>query len=319
MRVGLPEPNRARGAQAGVLPWRLPGTGLSSIGAGLAWNDFWRRLTGAWEMESERRRLFLWLPAMMSIGILLYFAADREPSLWAPVTGICLSAGGAIALRRRLVALHVCLALAAAFAGFAAATWRTAAIATPILDRMRIGQLSGYVESVEARDAGARLVLLVTAIAGVEPTRQPRRVRVNIKGGSIAPGDHISASARLLPPPGPARPGGYDFGRDAFFRGIGAVGSIPGKISLTPSPVAPPPGLAVSVAIDKARNALTQRIASVGGGQAGAMAAALVTGKRGLITETTNTDLRAAGIYHIVTCYPIIATAFCLFRQLEAT
>lgn len=31
------------------------------------------------------------------------------------------------------------------------------------------------------------------------------------------------------------------------------------------------------------------------------MAAALVTGKRGLIAEQTNDDLRAAGIYHIVT------------------
>jgi competence protein ComEC len=300
MRFGLPEPNRARGAQAQVLPWRLPGSGLAGLGLSLAWDDWRRRFIAALEIEIERRRLFLWLPVMMGVGILLYFTADREPALWAPLTGFGLAAALAIALRRRRAALHLCLALAAVFAGFAAATWRTAAIATPILDRMRIGQLSGYIESVEARDAGARLVILVTGIAGLEPARIPKRVRVNIKAGSIAPGDHISANARLLPPPGPARPGGYDFGRDAFFRGIGAVGSIPGKISLTPPPGPPPAGLALSVAIDRARNALTQRIASVGGGQAGAMAAALVTGKRGLITETTNTDLRAAGIYHIV-------------------
>ncbi|MDX2033144.1 MAG: DUF4131 domain-containing protein, partial [Blastocatellia bacterium] len=211
-----------------------------------------------------------------------------------------LAAAGAVGLHRRPGAARALIALAAVFAGFAAATWRTASVASPLLDRPRIGQLTGFVESVESRDAGARLVILVTGLAGVEAAERPRRVRVNIRAGEVAPGDHIAAVARLLPPPGPARPGGYDFGRDAFFRGLGAVGSISGKITLTPPPQAPPAALQVAAALDRARNALTQRIASIGGGQAGAMAAALVTGKRGLITDTTNADLRAAGIYHIV-------------------
>ena len=42
------------------------------------------------------------------------------------------------------------------------------------------------------------------------------------------------------------------------------------------------------------------RIAAAIGGPKGAVAAALVTGKRGLIPEETNEDLRAAGIYHVV-------------------
>jgi competence protein ComEC len=295
---------KSRGALAGVLPSRLPASWLGG-GVGLIWRDLiWRDWPGharkAFAAEAERRRLFLWFPVMMGIGILLYFAADREPALWAPLVGVALAGGLAIALRRRQLALPVCLGLVAVFVGFSAATWRTATIMAPTLDRPRSGQLTGYVESVEARDAGARLVVLVTGIAGVDRERQPKRVRVNIKVETVAPGDHITANARLLPPPGPARPGGYDFGRDAFFRGIGAVGNIPGKIMLTPAPGPPPPELARAVLIDRARNALTARIAGVGGGQAGAMAAALVTGKRGLITETTNADLRAAGIYHIV-------------------
>lgn len=214
-------------------------------------------------------------------------------------------------------------ALAAAFAGFAAAAWRTATIAAPLLERPRVGQVSGFVESVEARDAGARLVIRVTGIAGLDRPLWPKRVRVNIRSGAVAPGDHVAAVTRLLPPPGPARPGGYDFGRDAFFRGIGAVGSIAGKIALSPPPHPPDWDLRLAAAIDGARNALTQRIASVAGGQAGAMAAALVTGKRGLITETTNADLRAAGIYHIVSIsglHMVLAagTIFWLVRALLA-
>lgn len=52
--------------------------------------------------------------------------------------------------------------------------------------------------------------------------------------------------------------------------------------------------------VDAARNALTERIAGAIGNPAGGVAAALVTGKRGLIEERTNDVLRAAGIYHIV-------------------
>ena len=315
--------SRSRVAQAGVaLAWP-PTLKLRGVGLSLWLADIGRALGAALEAEAERRRLFLWLPVMMGLGILLYFAADREPALAAPLAGFAAAGAGAFAFRQKRLAVIACIALAAIFAGFTAATWRTATIAAPMLDRPRIGVVTGFVESVEARDAGARLVLLVTSIAGVEAGKQPRRVRVNVRTGAVAPGDHISAVARLLPPPGPARPGGYDFGRDAFFRGLGAVGSVAGKITLTPPPHPPPRSLATAVAIDRARNALTQRIAEIGGGQAGAMAAALVTGKRGLITEATNADLRAAGIYHIVSIsglHMVLAagTIFWLVRALLA-
>ena len=314
---------RPPGARAMLLPWRFPAPGFGQAGLAVALGEARDTLLRALAREAERRRLFLWLPVAMGVGILLYFAADQEPALWAPLAGLALATLAGVLLRRRPRAFCVCLALAAAFAGFAAAAWRTATIAAPMLDRPRVGQVTGFVESVEARDAGARLVILVTGLAGLEPALWPRRVRVNIRAGTVSPGDHIAAAARLLPPPGPARPGGYDFGRDAFFRGIGAVGSVAGKIALTPSPRPPPWHLQLAAGIDRARNALTQRIASVAGGQAGAMAAALVTGKRGLITETTNTDLRAAGIYHIVSIsglHMVLAagTIFWLVRALLA-
>jgi competence protein ComEC len=323
MRSAPPELQPRRGALAWALPGRPERARFPLAGLELAFADARHRLLAACATEAERRRLFLWLPVLMGLGILLYFAADREPALWAPAAGFAAASATAILLRSRRPAMLACIALAAIFAGFGAAAWRTATIAAPMLDRVRIGQLTGFVESVEARDAGARLVVLVTSIAGLEPAQQPKRVRVNIKAGSVAPGDHISAVARLLPPPGPARPGGYDFGRDAFFRGLGAVGTIPGKVSLSPPPWPAPFELQLRAAIDRARNALTERIATIGGGQAGAMAAALVTGKRGLITETTNVDLRAAGIYHIVSIsglHMVLAagTIFWLVRALLA-
>lgn len=315
-----------RGAvQAGVLavPARLRRATTFIPPVPWPWRDWGGWLRRAAETEIERRRVFNWLPVFMGIGVVLYFLADREPGLAAPLAAAMVFSIAALFLRRRRAALAACIATAAVFAGFAAATWRTASIAAPALARNHVGKLTGFVEALEQRENGVRIVLLVTAMPGIEPAQRPQRVRVTTPVKSLNPGDHIGASARLLPPPGPARPGGYDFARDAFFRGIGAVGNIAGKVELVPAPTTMPRSLAWAVAIDRARNALTERIATIGGGQAGAMAAALVTGKRGLISEETNNDLRAAGIYHIVSIsglHMVLAagTIFWLVRALLA-
>jgi competence protein ComEC len=274
-------------------------------------------------LEVERRRLFNWLPVFMGIGVLFYFAADREPALWAPLGASLFCAVVAFCVRQKPVVFAVIIALCAIFIGFSASVVRTMSVAGPVLDRTRVGQLSGFVESVEKRSNGSRIVVILTGFSDLAPEARPLRARVTLASGSVTAGDHVTALARLLPPPEPARPGGYDFARDAFFRGVGAVGSIPGSVKLSTTTVPEPSGLAMSVAIDKARNALTERIARQIGGQAGAVAAALVTGKRGLISEETNDVLRAAGLYHVVSIsglHMVLAagTIFWLVRALLA-
>jgi competence protein ComEC len=319
-----PDERRSR-VRAGVLalPARLRRAAGFAQPLSVSLRDRGGRLRRAIETEIARRRLFNWLPVCMGVGVLLYFLADREPGLASPLVGLGLCTLAAVLTRRRRAVMVVSIAVAAVFAGFAAAAWRTAGIAAPALARNHVGKLTGFVEALEQREKGVRIVVRVTDLPGIEPAQRPRRVRVSTPVATLKPGDHISATARLLPPPGPARPGGYDFARDAFFQGIGAVGNIAGKIALTPAPVPMPRRLALAVAIDQARNALTERIATSGGGQAGAMAAALVTGKRGLISEETNNDLRAAGIYHIVSIsglHMVLAagTIFWLVRSLLA-
>ncbi|WP_232630241.1 ComEC/Rec2 family competence protein, partial [Methylobacterium sp. Leaf118] len=197
--------------------------------------------------------------------------------------------------------LAVALGLAAAFLGFAAGVWRVASVAGPVLARTTIAPLVGLVEALDEREGGARLIVRVERFGDLDAAARPHRVRVSHRSGQVVrPGDAIRATARLLPPPEAARPGGYDFARDAYFRGIGAVGSLTGKVEIR-APTAPlPVELRLAARIDEARNVLTRRISEAIGGQAGAVAAALVTGKRGLITEETNAVLRAAGIYHVV-------------------
>ncbi|MFC7400336.1 ComEC/Rec2 family competence protein [Chelatococcus sp. GCM10030263] len=273
--------------------------------AAAAGDDPAQRLLGALRralaLEAERRRLFLWLPVAFSAGILLYFAADAEPSLWPSLTGAGLAAAAAFALGRHPRAMNMAIAVAMVMGGFATATWRTREVSAPVLARPMIAKLRGLVLSVDQRPAGPRMVLRVETFGSLTIAERPVQVRVSMKPGtSVKAGDFIEATARLLPPPTAARPGGYDFARDAFFDGLGAVGSLVGKVTVAAPPAPPDFWTALAIAVDVARNRLTDRIAQASGGQEGALAAALVTGKRGLITEDVNDALRAAGIYHIV-------------------
>lgn len=263
---------------------------IAALGAGLA-------------REAEQRRLFPWLAVAFGAGILVFFTAtDGAPSLAAPLiaAGLCLAVTPV--LRARPVALALVLALAALFLGFAAGIWRVASVAGPVLTRVTIAPLAGLVEGLDEREGGARLIVRVETFGDLDAAQRPRRVRVSTRAApSVRPGDTIRATARLLPPPEAVRPGGYDFARDAYFRGIGAVGSLVGKVEIGAPAESLPPSLRLAAAIDAARNAFTRRITEAIGGQAGAVAAALVTGKRGLISNETNDVLRAAGIYHVVT------------------
>lgn len=259
-------------------------------------------LRGQWAIEVQARRPFLWLPVFFGVGAILYFAAEHEPPLWPSLVASLAFLVLAWRARRaeRIGTMRVCLAAAFLFAGFSAGATRTIMAAAPVLERQLVARVTGYIEAIDVRADGARLLVRVGSIAGLPPTETPQRVRVNMRGRpGFESGDTIAATMRLLPPPAASVPGGYDFAREAWFRGIGAVGNMVSRPERAPA-LEVPSAVAAMAAIDRARNRLTRRIAETIGGTKGAVAAALVTGKRGLIPEETNEHLRAAGIYHIV-------------------
>ncbi len=264
--------------------------------------DWGRVFAQALAREVEERRFFLWLPVAAMGGVALNLSADREPVLWLPAGLTALFTGLAIVSRKKPVALGVSLAFAALSAGFLSTSLRTARVAAPVLDRVRIVRLQGYVEEVDLRPVGARMMVAVTSAEGMPREKVPRRVRVTMrKAPDVVAGDYVALKARLLPPSHAALPGGYDFARDAFFVGVGAVGSTLGPIKILP-----PPGDAswrrrFSAAIDHARNRLAVRVDKIIGGDEGAIAAAMVTGKRDFLSNDAKDLIRQAGIFHIIT------------------
>jgi competence protein ComEC len=205
-------------------------------GASLTHGWRWLRATAI----AEGERWTLWLPVALGAGVALYFALPIEPPpslAWPFLVAailISLAAAGSDTMAGR-----VSLGLIAALAiGFSTAQLRTAHVAAPVLLH-RVGPvvIDGRVESTALHGKGVRLVLAPQTIGHMQPDIRPEKVRVSIRSGAemLRPGDTIEVRAVLMPPPAPATPGDYDFGRAAYYLQIGAVGYSFGK----PTVIAP--------------------------------------------------------------------------------
>lgn len=254
-------------------------------------------------LDRERDQLPLWLPVGTGFGIAIWQFGG--PSIWCGV--VAASASLALfsflvpsgSLSRQIVQMIALTSLI----GFSLITLRSEAVAQPVLGKLWIGEFYGRVESIEnisARNV-IRLRLATGSGAGLPPF-----VRVNLTPrqfrDSFQPGAILRLRARLLPPAGPALPGGYDFARRAWFQQIGATGSALGAVWLHR------PATGHSVLASR-RAALTQHILAAMPKGAGGIGAALVTGDQGHINEADAQAMRSSGLAHLLSISGLHVTA----------
>lgn len=256
------------------------------------------------EVGSQGLRWRLWAPVAFGGGCGMYFALDREPALWP----LALMAAAAVGLwlgvkrtgARRAVTwplmILACLAL-----GLAAAKWRTERVAGPIAPAMSEPvRIEGWVVDVDSpSESGPRIILAPVRIAGLAPEATPIRLRATVRGAPPAPGEAIRVFAILNPPPAPASPGAYDFGRNAFFQGLGGVAFALGETRPTVVPQ-PPDGLARIMTINRLRYGLAQQIVERLGPRIGGVAAAMVTGHEAWLERSDLDAMRDSGLAHIL-------------------
>ncbi|WP_235535041.1 ComEC/Rec2 family competence protein [Sphingomonas sp. Leaf339] len=251
-------------------------------------------------LEIERDQLGLWLPVALGGGVVLWFALPR-PALWAAAM-LALVAGGltlfALGRGGRLVRSLAVGALAMAL-GMALIWWRAERVAAPVLGRPAVVAMTARVERVEPLVArGLVRLTLAPDVASLRP-----RVRVNLTEADapaeLSAGATIRLRARLMPPPEAAVPGAYDYARVAWFTGIGATGRG----------FAPVKVIAAGRGEAGLRRALTGHVTSRVAGSAGGVAAALVTGDTGSISENDAEAMRAAGLAHLLSVSGLHITA----------
>ncbi len=88
--------------------------------------------------------------------------------LWLPLLLCAIALLACWLTRRQPLAFSLSLGALALVAGFVAAELRARAVATPMLDRIRILHLTGTIEEVDRRPEGSRFLM---SIAG---RRRPR-------------------------------------------------------------------------------------------------------------------------------------------------
>jgi len=251
-------------------------------------------------LAAERERWLLWLPVAFGAGVGLYFGLPREPAPWMGFIAIALLLGPTIVWRARMAAFVPLLGLLAMALGFAAAQWRTERVAAPLLtERFGPAEIVGRIEELERLGTAARLTLAPLSIEGLEPRQLPRlvRLRVGSPPPEAIPGAVVRLRGVLLPPPQPALPGGYDYAREAFFRGLGGVGYAFGAVLVEADATG---ASGWSLFWSRLRADIGGELRQVLDGDVAAVSEALLTGERAAISEPLREAYRDSGLAHLL-------------------
>lgn len=253
---------------------------------------------------ADRFRWPLWLPGVLGAGAGLYFSLPVEPGwpLALAAAGLALAAAAA-ALGLDKARWRIVFALLAALClGFAVAKMRTELVRAPVLHReMGPVRFAARVVEAEPRGNGSRMVLEPVSIARLG-NQAPARVRLTVRARSAVPepGTWLNVLAVLRPPPSPAMPGDYDFGRWAYYQRIGAVGYLYGRPRAIAPLRAPSPRDRVLAGLESLRGTMTARVRAEISGREGIIAAALITGERADIDPGDQTAYRDSGLMHVL-------------------
>ena len=259
-------------------------------------------------LEAEREQLPPWLAVGFGSGIASWFALDT-PGEWKAF--LCIAAGlagfGFLFGNGRVGRAIGWFALAATL-GCALVWARSEWVEQPRLDRPVVAEVMGTVESVDHLAAKETVRLLLRTRGG----DLPPRVRVSIKDDALpvglARGAVVQVKARLAPPPPMALPGTYDFARDAWFNGIGAVGKALGPLAVLQP--------AEARGFDRARTGLRQHIAERLPESSAGIAIALATGDQNAVRDDDAEAMRRSGLTHLLSVSGLHIAAVVAFAML---
>ena len=246
----------------------------------------------------------MWSPVAFGGGCATYFALKTEPPLWPLAVAATAAVGLWLSARRLALGRGwtlPLLMLACFTLGMAVAKLRTEAVAAPIAPALVAPTVvEGWVIDVDSPgSAGPRVVIAPVRIQGLTPDQTPVRLRATVRGEIPVPGQAVRLFAILNPPPAPASPGAYDFGRNAFFQSMGGVAFALGETR--PAYLEPPLWrVRAAMAVNGMRFDLASRIVARLGERTGGIAAAMTTGQEAWLNPDDVDVMRDSGLAHIL-------------------
>lgn len=257
----------------------------------------------AFGWDYDRGSPFLLVPVFAGSGAIVYFSLPSEPRLSAILFGLTALAGFKLLAHGRYLT-GMCLSAALLIvSGMLCAKLETLRLDMPMLGSGVTTRLTGRIVAINRADRGGwRLTMNVVATERPHLRYAPARLVVSTRTlpADAAIGGGVRGLVHLRPPSGPVRPGNYDFAFHNFYRGIGGSGFFLGRPEAIP--LAKPADITTRMLFMVAamRQGLTDRILGHMPGEAGAIAASLITGQRDGISEATNNAMRLSGLSHIL-------------------
>lgn len=253
---------------------------------------------------AEARRVVLWFPVALGLGVQAYFLLPTEPAFLHLSAAVAVVAGVLLSVRHEAVRLLLAVLLCF-ITGAAAASLRASSVAAPVLGAETTALVEGRVRAVSQSQSGRpRLLLDAPTIYGLDKTATPARVRIALRDtkdrAEYRPGDWISVMARLSPPGGPVEPGAYDFARAAWFDRLGAIGVATGPVARLDGPPPQGPLGALWLSVQSSRASIGAALRDGVAGEAGAFAAAVAVGERVGLPPETLEALRISGLAHLL-------------------
>ncbi|MCO5071082.1 MAG: ComEC family competence protein [Rhizobiaceae bacterium] len=253
--------------------------------------------------EMARGTAFNFIPVFLALGALFYFSAPFEPA-WSYLLLPTVAFVILTTLLRRRILFHLassailCVLIGGCFAKLEMALADTKMLGSEISTR-----LTGRIVKIDRLARGrTRVTLDVLETERPKLRYGPDRIRITARSipAEARAGDVLKGAARLLPPLGATRPGGYDFAFESYFDGIGATGFFLGAPTLGDASEEPGPRQRFEAVVEALRTHIAGRIRDDIGGPEGEIAAALVAGVRAGIPEDINEALRRTGLAHVL-------------------
>ncbi|MFK7877413.1 MAG: ComEC/Rec2 family competence protein [Paracoccaceae bacterium] len=262
------------------------------------------------QLQAQQGALFPWLPVGVGIGIALFFNQKTEPSvtvLWGVAACVLALTVLWFLTRHKLIAILFC-AFASVASGFVLAGWRAHDVAAPVLGWRYYGPIEGRVVGLDRSSSDSvRVTLDRVRLSRLSPERTPGKIRISLHGDAAigpppTPGARVMTTGHLSPPGGPVEPGGFDFQRHSWFKGMGAIGYT--RIPLLGAGVGQGMGHAsasdFAIVVFKIRMAVSRYVIAQLPGDVGGFAAAVTSGDRSGMTQKALQDLRASNLAHLL-------------------
>lgn len=253
------------------------------------------------QFSKERERWFLWLPVLFATGIGLFFLLPEDVSIWWTLGGIELLIAAAI-LARRHISVLVWLMLAAMIVlGFADIQLKAAYLAGRHKNsEVMQTYVAGRIAKIDYNYRGNQRLIIEHAKNFEGEDLGTLKLSTRTKDAPLFTGQCVEMAAQVFPLAKAAVAGGFQFDRKAFFEGVSAAGyalsSVLPADCERPMPVTDKFGALVA----KLRATIMSRVKSVLPPEEASVAAAIIAGEQGSISQAQIDNYRNSGLAHFL-------------------